>query len=151
MLYLLQTTQWKLLDLGIAGTAGTLLPPRCTLAYAPPEVVSAAVAACRVTVHPSHDVWALGVVAFEAVVQRKAMPGSTAMRACALGEQLYPWEAPHAEQPAAWRQSRLRALVAPCLDRDPMQRPTAAQIVDSAADIGHAASLTLPGSAGKDR
>ena len=37
-LWMLQTQTWKLIDFGIACPAGEESPPKCSLAYAPPEV-----------------------------------------------------------------------------------------------------------------
>ena len=42
--------------------AGSVQWPRCTLAYAPPEVVKGAYANIRIKVATAHDIWALGAL-----------------------------------------------------------------------------------------
>ena len=74
----------------------------------------------------AHDVWALGVMAFEATVGCHSAPTMQVLKLCAAGTHPYPWELPRAEQPAAWRASPLRRVLAPCLSRDPAARPSAA-------------------------
>jgi serine/threonine protein kinase len=120
---------------------GTVRWPRCTLAYAPPNVVLAVRANQEVPVSPAQDVWALGVMAFEVIVQRVTLTTMLDISECANGARPYPWEAEPAVQPPAWRQSRLRALLAPCLARDPAQRPTAAQLLQEVGRIGHASTM----------
>ena len=65
---LIQSTKWRLLDLGIVARIGESKWPRCTLAYAPPDIVLAAKADRYVTISPAQDMWALGVFCFEATV-----------------------------------------------------------------------------------
>jgi serine/threonine protein kinase len=48
--------------------------PSCTLPYAPPEVCLAAGAGRRVIVHPSHNMWSLGVMGYEVLTQTRALP-----------------------------------------------------------------------------
>lgn len=88
--------------------------------------------------HPSHDIWALGVVAFEAVTQSRALTSQAQIAQCVQGGAAYPWEVPPGAQPQAWRQSRLRPLVAPCLQRDAALRPTAAQVHAAVGRLGQA-------------
>ena len=118
--------------------AGEVIKPRCTLAYAAPEVVAAVSESRPLEVAPSHDVWAVGMLAYEAIVQRTTMAAMGDILDCAYGRRPYPWEAPADAQPPAWRQSRLRALLAPCLARDAAQRPTAAALLASISRMGHA-------------
>ena len=78
-------------------------------------------------------------MAFEAVTQ--TMPVLTTISDvfdCALGVRAYPWERVSAEQPPAWRQSRLRALIEPCLARDPQARPSSATMLAAIERIGQA-------------
>lgn len=63
VLLLLMSTDWRLLDLGIAGQAGTEQPPFCTLAYGAPEVVAARASGDSIMLNAAQDVWALGVIA----------------------------------------------------------------------------------------
>ena len=104
---------------------------RCTLAYASPEVIRAYIDDTHVVVHPSADVWALGVMAFEVLSGRRAVQSSSELQAVVSGKQRYPWEVQAAadtgEEP--WRKLRLWALVEACLARDPAARPTAATVV----------------------
>jgi serine/threonine protein kinase len=90
----------------------------------------------------SQDVWALGVMAYEAIVQ--VSPTLCTMEdvfECAHGHRPYPWELPTAEQPRVWRTSRLRALVAPCLSRDPTARPTSAALLGTITRVGQVTNL----------
>jgi serine/threonine protein kinase len=63
--------------------------------YAPPEVVAAFAAQRRVRAEPSHDVWALGVMVFEALTGRSAIDRYSDQEdviAFAEGRERYPWE-----------------------------------------------------------
>ena len=113
--------------------AGESRPVRCSLAYAPPEVVNAYIEEQHITVHPSADIWALGVMAFEVLSGRRAVVTASDMCAAASGAQPYPWEdvdaadaAPEGEE---WRGLRLWSVVELCLARDAAARPTAASVV----------------------
>jgi serine/threonine protein kinase len=121
--------------------AGEIKWPRCTLAYAPPEVVAAVDASRHVEVSAAHDMWALGVMAFEAIAGRVAFTMVSDIRECASGRAPYPWELPADEQPPAWRRSRLRGLLSPCLAREPAGRPSAATLLESVARMGDATTL----------
>ena len=96
------------------------------MAYAPPEVVAAYRCEGTVTVAASHDIWALGVMAFEALTGGRALGSLEQLLACARGDEAYPWDASKlADAPERWRRSRLRPLIEPCLAHDPSQRPAA--------------------------
>ena len=114
---------------------------QCTLAYAAPEVALAADRGDRAAARAAHDVWSLGVMAYEAIAQRPARASMRDLYECASGRAPYPWEAQPAKQPAAWRTSRLRAVLLPCLSRQPEERPTAAQLAESVTRMGHATTL----------
>jgi serine/threonine protein kinase len=117
-------------------TAGEWKWPRCSLAYAAPEVVLAVNDNREISIQPSQDVWALGVMAFEALTQTRTLTMAQEVFDCASGSMQYPWEAVPAEQPAQWRQSRLRALILPCLARDAAARPSAAALLAAVGKIG---------------
>ena len=117
--------------------AGESKWPRCTLAYAPPEIVVAAKANREVVVSTKQDVWALGVIAYEAIVGSFTLATLNAVIDCATGVAPYPWELPVEAQVAAWRRSRLRAIMAPCLARNPASRPPAAALLAALRSIGH--------------
>ena len=116
--------------------AGHQVWPTCTLPYAPPEVAHAAWASERVTVHPSHDIWALGVIAYEAITRSRALTSQAQIAQCACHLAPYPWEHPPAQQPATWQQSRLQTVLAPCLARDPAARPSAAELCAAFGQLG---------------
>lgn len=123
--------------------AGTKALPRCTLTYAPPEAVVACLSAepIEVEVHPSLDVWSLGVMAYECLAQERAFAhfsGRDAILACARGEQRYPWEAPEGELNAAWANSSARKHLEACLSRDPARRPSAAEVQANLNVLGDA-------------
>ena len=117
----------------VCARAGDDAPPQCTLGYAAPEVILAFNDKRSVAVTPAQDVWALGVMVFEALTRQPAVdpfgrvPGCLAL---ARGERAYPWEASGA-QGGGFRRSRVWQLVAPCLARDPAERPSAAAVVDA--------------------
>ena len=95
-------------------------------------------------VHPSHDIWALGLMAYEAIVQRPTLTMMADCFDCAFGRQKYPWELPSAEQPRAWRHSRLRALLLPCLARDAAQRPSASRLLERLQRMGQSTTMAAP-------
>ena len=109
--------------------------PQCTLPYAPPEVVRAALDGTDIVVKPSHDIFSLGVVAYEAITQQRALPKRDDVAQCARGTAQYPWELPAEQQPAAWRSSRLRPLVLPCLARNPQRRPRASAVLSAVSQL----------------
>ena len=90
----------------------------------------------HVTVHPGHDVWALGVIAYEAITQTRSLTTQNQIAQCAQGHAQYPWEAHSSQQPQEWLQSRLRTVMMPCLQRDAAARPTAAQTHARVARLG---------------
>ena len=121
--------------------AGSQQWPRCTPAYAPPDVVTALHAGCKLEVTAAHDVWALGVVAFEAIAGQQAMRSVNDIRRSAAGQQAYPWEGPLGAQPPAWRHSRLRGLLLPCLARNAAARPSAAAVAELVSQVGQSTAL----------
>ena len=139
--------------------AGTRLWPRCTLSYAPPELVRAACDSHtpdrhkQIVVAPSHDVYAVGMIAFEALSGRKAFGSakevacgeafraSADVQACASGTLAYPWDAPAPasaqEQEPTWRKSRLWPMVAECLRPEPARRPSAESMCARLVELAH--------------
>ena len=116
--------------------AGSIQWPRCTLAYAPPDVVVAVYENRSIEMDPAQDVWALALMAYEAIVGGRTLQSITDVKLCAAG-QPYPWELPAAQQVPAWRSSRLRSLVEPCLTREAAARPSAAALAAAVSDLGH--------------
>ena len=111
--------------------------PRCTLAYAPPEIVCAARGDYEVPVSAAQDVWALGMMAYEAVVGAITFTTLDAIGECASGDLPYPWERPLSAQPAAWRRARLRPLIMPCLAREPSERPPSSELLAAVSGLAH--------------
>ena len=123
--------------------AGAHAAPCCTLRYAPPELVDAVAAKQRLLVEPCHDVWSLGVMAFETIAGTPAFSSSGQIFACARGAEVYPWTATRKpDAPAAWRRSRLRPVVQACLARDPTRRPSAEGLVAELARLCNASTAT---------
>jgi hypothetical protein len=57
----------------------------------------------------------------------------------------YPWEGSSSGLPMAWKRSRLRSQLLPCLARDPAQRPTAAAVLARVMGLGQATTMgTMP-------
>lgn len=105
---------------------------QCTLGYAAPEVVRAHYAHQPLAALPSQDVWALGVMTYEAFAREPAVDPWAVRGHCADlagGAASYPWEA--GAPASAFGGSRARDLVERCLARDPRRRPTAAALVQS--------------------
>jgi hypothetical protein len=103
--------------------AGEVVRARCSLAYAPPDAALAALSGAQIVAPPAHDIWTIGVVASETIMQNHALTG---LDAIADGRAPYLWELPAAEQLVRWRQSRLRPVLDERSARDAAQRPTAA-------------------------
>ena len=127
LLFLTTSAEWRLMDMGICAKAGDVSWPHCTPVYAPPEIVCAVWRDERVEVHPSHDTWSLGVVAYEAVTGKRALASQSHAIACANGAP-YPWEESSETQSVLWRRSRVRAIVDPCLRRNAAARPSIASV-----------------------
>ena len=123
--------------------AGEQSWPSCTPPYAPPEVALPALdgGGRQVVVQPSHDMWALGVMAYEALTQTRALTLQRQVVQCAHGDEAYPWEAPVKQQHPAWRGSRLRPILEPCLSRDAAARPSAEATLKAVSRLGHSTTV----------
>ena len=103
-----------------------------SLQHAAPEIL-AAVEAGETSIETSAaaDIWALGIIAYELLTNSRAFGLGTTraiITAQVLGREAAPWE-----QEARAVGAKLRGLrrsVMACLQRDPEQRPTAAQLVE---------------------
>lgn len=99
-----------------------------SLNYAAPETVAAHESGARTIVaDAAADVWALGVLAYELLAQRRVFPVTTsaqAVRDALSGRAPLPWET---REPAALR--TLKRSVLACLCRDAAARPAAADVV----------------------
>jgi serine/threonine protein kinase len=100
--------------------------------YVAPEVLTAFKSeAAEYTVTGAEDMWALGIIAFELLTDQSAFLGMTSeeIEAQILGHEVAPWEAP-----SRTTRERMRGFgksVMKCLNRDPTQRPTALQVLQS--------------------
>jgi serine/threonine protein kinase len=110
--------------------AGTDVQPLCTPAYAPPEVLIALESRTTIKADPAHDVWALGVIAFEAFSKVSLLSQLGVDRAMCLklaqGQETYPWE--QTQMQSDYRDSRVRSVVEACLARDAERRPSADEV-----------------------
>jgi serine/threonine protein kinase len=78
------------------------------------------------------DIWALGVIVYEALAGCRAHTTAEA-HAAAAGAQPYTWE----RDPApAFAQSRLREIVLACLSRNRNDRPTAHDVLAAVDAVG---------------
>lgn len=108
--------------------AGERRAVSCTLPYAPPEAVNAHFGARDIKVTASLDIWAVGVVVYEALTGTHTFGHSASLAAlqlCSTGEELYPWERELTAQPEVWRKARCRSVFESCLSREPAKRPSA--------------------------
>lgn len=110
---------------------------QCSLCYAAPEVLHSYASKRRIAAQPAADVWALGVLVYEALTSTSVFAPFGVKRddifAAAAGDMAYPWEAmPN----AAFSQSKLRKLVEACVSRDPKLRPSAAQVTSQLDLLG---------------
>ena len=115
------------------------MPPHCTPAYAPPELIAAMDGAERITVRPAHDIWSLGVIAFEALTHQRVvtcfMGDRRSVSRHARGEERYPWEAAeHSRE--GYAASAAREIIEACLARDPEDRPSAEALGARMRSIG---------------
>lgn len=83
-------------------------------------------------------------MAYEALTNSATFKSMDEVTACANGSMQYPWERPAEEQPQAWRESKVRRLVARCLHRDAARRITAEQLCADLSRMGM--STTVLGS-----
>jgi serine/threonine protein kinase len=89
--------------------------------------------------------WSLGVLGYEAVTHKApALRTASHIFACANGPAKYPWEGSLDAQPEAWRRSRLRVLLAPCLARDAVRRPSAETLLEHLHRVGCATTGPRP-------
>jgi serine/threonine protein kinase len=115
----------------------------CTLRYAPPEAINAHRSMSKLTVEPSLDIWALGVIMFECLAGCPAFrihSGVEEVFECAQGLQPYPWERPLEKIPEGWSKSRACTFFKSCLARDPAARPTANQLLKSLHKLSNTTS-----------
>lgn len=85
-----------------------------------------------VTVAAAHDIWALGVIAFEALTQLRGFTEASAIYSCADGAQQYPWVNGGSTQ---WQASPLRQLVLGCVATQASERLSAAGVLSVAAAL----------------
>jgi serine/threonine protein kinase len=115
---------------------------QCSLGYAPPEILRAFACKQPTAAHPSHDIWSLGVVVFEALTDTQAIPpfvnSAEVLAAAEAGNVEYPWE----RRPplAQFARSKVRPIVEACLRRDPALRPSAADVRGMVDSIGQMTS-----------
>ena len=110
--------------------AGERASSQCSLAYAAPEVLQSYAAHARCAAHPAADIWALGVIVYEALTDDIVFPPfvkrPTDIFAAASGTARYPWEL---DQDAQFSRYRIRPVVVACLARKAAARPTAVQLL----------------------
>jgi serine/threonine protein kinase len=119
--------------------AGEMVPAAGTLAYAAPELVNALNAQQNIRATPAHDMWAIGVMAYEALSFTRAFPtfqAADVIAACAAGRAKYVWEGRMEELAPPFAKSRLCDVVLSCLARNPDERPTAQQLRARVRSLG---------------
>lgn len=122
--------------------AGQKDPPQCTLGYAAPEVVNAWHARQSIAAAPTHDIWALGAMAFEALTRVPAVDpaaGDAGCVALARGSAQYPWE--RGDFLHYLGGERAAPAVRSCLERAPGGRPRASELARILGDACEALRL----------
>ena len=105
-----------------------------SIGYAAPELIHALEAGERsVVADPSMDMWALGVIAYELLTCTSVFPYGESKQGAMdqlAGRKQLPWETSDKDEKLS-RLRRLKGTVLQLLHRDPAQRPTAKQVVNS--------------------
>ena len=116
-----------------------------TRAYAAPEVLQSYAARKPIATDPAQDIWALGVVAYEALTDCVVFPPSArASRdayAAAHSSAPYPWESGRRDKQLS--QCNLCEVVGACLARDPSARPSAQDLLAHIVRLNNAATGTF--------
>ena len=146
ILWTQEDNSWRIIDFGCTVPIGAVEKPVFTLRYAAPESVLSMQQKATVTAHPSQDVWAIGVIAFEMMSGEPLFPlGSTSeqVQQILLGKLPFP----HEDNPNVWRKvGKLKELVHRMRSRDASQRPSAAEVtakVDAMADMTGATMMAF--------
>lgn len=100
-----------------------------------PEAASATLRQRTIAAKRSQDIFALGSLAYATITHAELSASESDIAERAQGKQQYPWEAPPEQQPPAWRETRLAALLLPCLARDPSRRPGAAAVLAAVSHL----------------
>ena len=98
--------------------------------YAAPEILQSYAAGRRIPAHPAADIWALGVMVYEALTGALAFPPfrkrPVEVYEAAGGSARYPWES---DRDVQFSRYRIRPVVEACLARDAAARPSAVQLI----------------------
>ena len=125
--------------------AGEEASKQCSLAYAAPEVLRSYAARKPIAADPAVDIWALGVVAYEALTDSVVFPPSAraSRDACAAAHSSapYPWESGRRDKQLS--QCNLCEVVVACLARDPSARPSARELLAHIDRLNNAATGTF--------
>lgn len=126
-----------------------------SLNYAAPETILSMEAGCKtILVDAAVDIWAIGVIAFELLTGERTFPahtmptegGKQAIQDAIAGRSPLPWEKGSKGMEKRLEKLRgLRRTILPCLERDPIQRPTATSLLhawDHAFDQLHSETMT---------
>ena len=121
------------------------------MAYAAPEVLQSYAAGMRIAAHPAVDIWALGVMVYEALTGALVFPPfgqrPVDVYAAASGSASCPWGL---HRNVRFSRYRIRPVIEACLARDAAARPSAVQLlaqldrlvnVTAAAESLHTTSL----------
>lgn len=105
----------KVLDFGLAGSSGEAEPMRGTLGYMSPEQLEGG------TVEAQADLWSLGVILFECITRRRALPGNAQDLVDATRSGGFDWSDLSPLVPKS-----IIGLLRQCLDPEASKRPESA-------------------------
>lgn len=139
IMWLPRTNRWTVIDFGCAAPRGVQAPLSFTLGYAAPEVAIALTAGMEVVqAEPAMDAWAIGVIAFELLTGRPAFRmelGKQDVIDQLVGKKELPWEGSRFTASVQRKLGAHRKDVLGLLRRDPEQRLTLYQFLNSCSQM----------------
>lgn len=146
ILWLPKLQEWRLIDWASAEPIGSTVAAGCTPPYAAPELVRAHSRSTseQPPIMPSADIWALGVIAYEALTGEPFVPSGTSLEATiaqVLGDEPLQCE----RDSSMWKRiGRLAPLVQRMVSRDEAARPSASEVHETLQSLIVATRTLMP-------